>query len=65
MKHLNKDKNTTHALSLHWYIQKNDNRMEDRFANSPNNKRTYRKRVDCRSGWFGLKGRKAKRAFYF
>lgn len=58
-------KNTTHALSLHWYIQKNDNRMEDRFANSPNNKRTYRKRVDCRSGWFGLKGRKAKRAFYF
>lgn len=58
-------KNTTHALSLHWYIQKNDNRTEDRFANSPNNKRTYRKKVDCRSGWFGLRGRKAKKAFYF
>lgn len=58
-------KNTTHALSLHWYIQKNENRGTDRFANSPNNKRTYRKKVKCRSGWFGLRGRKAKKAFYF
>lgn len=58
-------KNTTHALSLHWYIQQNDNRTEDRFANSPNNKRVYRKKERCRSGWFGLRGRKAKKAFYF
>lgn len=58
-------KNTTHAISLHWFLQKNDNRVTDRFANSPNNKRTYGKRVRCTSGWFGVKGRKAKKAFYF
>lgn len=58
-------KNTTHSLSVHWFLQKNPSRGTDRFANSPNNKRTYGRKTKCDSGWFGTKGRSGKKQFYF
>lgn len=52
-------KNTTHALSVHWFFQKNPARETERFEHSPNNTRTHQKKIDCNPRWFGRE-RKAK-----
>lgn len=46
-------KNTSHSLSIHWLYKRNPARETRRFDNSPNNKRTKQKKIECDSKWFG------------
>lgn len=50
-------KNSTHSLSLHWFLRRNPARELNRFNNSPNNKKTRQKKVECESRWFGREKR--------
>lgn len=54
-------KNSTHSLSLHWFLRRNPARELNRFDNSPNNKKTRQKKVECESRWFGREKRQKVR----
>jgi len=45
-------KNTSHALSLHWYFKQTPKRCIQRFDHSPNNRQRARKRLKNKFSWF-------------